>query len=156
MENPDSYLSPSAYAALFAEALEQRRVQNLPLQLALRTHVGASDMLDYLIVSSETVGQGLHRLARYLRLVNPGIRVQVEDAEDPVRVVVERAAGDFEAELTVSLSMLRFMRETNDQLKATHAAFAHEPDPVQLIVCSLPLSFFLLAFSWLFFLKIIK
>jgi AraC-like DNA-binding protein len=130
-EDPYAYLSPSAYAALFAEALEERRVQNLPLKLALRTPVGPSDMLDYLIVSSESVGQGLHRVARYLRLVNPGIRVQVEDSHDPVRVVVERSAGDFEAELTVSLSMLRFRRETNDLLKPTHASFAHEPDDVE-------------------------
>jgi AraC-like DNA-binding protein len=42
-------------------------------------------------------------------------------------VVVERAGGAFETELTVALSILRFRRETDEQLHAVHACFTHEP-----------------------------
>jgi AraC-like DNA-binding protein len=130
VENPDAYISPRACAALFARADQERRVPNLALQLAAHTPIGANPLLDYLIVSSDSVGQGLERLARYLRLVNPGIRLAVLDRDDPVRVVVERASGPFEAELTVSLSVLRFSRETDGQLQAAYASFTHEPKDV--------------------------
>ena len=130
VENPDTYISPRACAAVFARAEQERRVPNLALQLAVHTPVGASPLLDYLIVSSDSVGQGLERLARYLRLVNPWSRLVLHDRDDPVRVVVERASGPFEVELTVSLCIVRFSRETDGQLQAAYASFAHEPNDV--------------------------
>jgi AraC-like DNA-binding protein len=130
VENPDTYLSPRACAAVFARADQERRFPNLALQLAAHTPVGATPLLDYLIVSSDSVGQGLERLVRYLRLVNPGIRLVLDDRDDPVRIVVERASGPFEVELTVSLCIVRFSRETDGQLQAAYASFAHEPRDV--------------------------
>lgn len=137
VDNPDVYISPRACAGVFAAACEQRRMPNLALQLALNTPIGATPLLDYLIVSSDSVGHGLARLARYLRLVNPGIRLGIRDRLNPVRVVVERASGPFETELTVSLSVLRFMRETDDQLRAAHACFTHEPDDLAAFAMAL-------------------
>ena len=128
VDDPNAYITPAACAAVFTNAQKERRVPNLPLQLAVLTPIGATPLLDYLIVSSDSVGQGLERLVRYLRLVNPGIRLAVDDTRNPVRVVVERASGRFETELTVSLSVVRFMRETDDQLRASSVSFTHEPD----------------------------
>ena len=128
VENPDIYIDPAACAAVFAAALRERRVPNLAVQLAVHTPVGVTPLLDYLIVSSDSVAQGLERLTRYLRLVNPRVRLSIDAARDPVRVIVERSSGPFETELTVSLSVVRFMRETDDQLRAAHACFTHEPD----------------------------
>ena len=62
---------------VFENAHRERRVRNLALQLAQRTPVGANPLLDYLIVSSDSVGQGLERLTRYLRLVNPSVGLTV-------------------------------------------------------------------------------
>ena len=130
VENPDAVIAPSACAAVFAAAHEERRVPNLPLQLAVHTPVGANPLLDYLIVSADSVGAGLHRLARYLGLVNPGVGLAVRESSSPVRVVVERARGRFETELTVALSLLRFRNETDGQLRPLHASFTHAPDDV--------------------------
>jgi AraC-like DNA-binding protein len=130
VENPDIRLAPSACAAVFAAANRERRVPNLALQLAVHTPVGVTPLLDYLIVSANSVGEGLHRLARYLRLVNPGVRLVIDEGSRPLRVVVERARGAFEVELTVALSILRLRRETDDQLNAAHVSFRHEPDNV--------------------------
>jgi hypothetical protein len=130
VENPDAVIAPSACAAVFAAAHEERRVPNLALQLAIHTPVGATPLLDYLIVSADSVGAGLHRLARYLGLVNRGIRLAVRESPGPVRVVVERARGTFETELTVALSLLRFKTETDGELRPQHASFTHEPDDV--------------------------
>lgn len=103
---------------------------NLSLQLAVHTPIGTTPLLDYLIVSSASVGQGLDRLARYLRLVNPAIRLVVHEESDPVRVVVERACAPFDTEMTVALSVLRFQRETDEQMQAAYASFCHGPDDV--------------------------
>lgn len=130
VENPDAVIAPSACAAVFASAHQERRVPNLPLQLAIHTPVGATPLLDYLIVSADSVGAGLHRLARYLGLVNRGIRLAVRESSSPVRVVVERARGAFETELTVSLSLLRFKKETDGRLHPQYVSFTHEPDDV--------------------------
>jgi AraC-like DNA-binding protein len=130
VEDPNTYISPAACAAVFTSARRERRVPNLALRLALRTPVGATPLLDYLIVSSDSVGQGLERLVRYLRLANPAIRLAVHDNREPVRVVIERSTGPFETELTVALSIVRFTRETDNQLIAALASFTHEPDDV--------------------------
>ena len=131
VEDSDSAISPAACTAVLGAAHEQRRVLNLPLQLALRTPVGTTPLLDYLIVSSDSVGQGLERLARYLRLVNPGIDLVIQEGSDLSRVVVERAAGGpFEIELTVAMSILRFKDETDHRLQAAYATFTHEPQDV--------------------------
>jgi AraC-like DNA-binding protein len=126
--DPDAYISPRACAAVFARACQERRVPNLALHLAMRTPIGANPLLDYLIVSADTVGHGLERLVRYLRLVNPAIRLSISNRTNPSRVVVERAPGPFEAELTVSLSVLRFAKETNGRMNAAYVSFRHEPD----------------------------
>jgi hypothetical protein len=43
--------------------------------------------------------------------------VVVDDQDDPARVVVDSGGDPFLSELTVALSVLRFTRETDDQLK---------------------------------------
>jgi len=128
--DPDALLPSSACATVFENAHRERRVRNLALQLAQRTPVGTNPLLDYLIVSSDSVGQGLERLTRYLALVNPSVSLTVRPERGGVRVVVERAQTPFFTELTVSLSVIRFIRETDDQFRATYVSFAHEPDHV--------------------------
>ena len=128
--DPDALLPSRACATVFEKAHRERRVCNLALHLAQRTPVGANPLLDYLIVTSDSVGQGLERLARYLRLVNPNVGLAVRRERSAVRVVVERAQTPFFTELTVSLCVIRFMRETDDQFRAAHVSFTHEIDDV--------------------------
>jgi AraC-like DNA-binding protein len=130
VENLDFAISPAACATILSGAHREQRVPNLALQLGQQTPIGTTPLLDYLIVSSDSVGQGLERLARYLRLVAPGIGLVIHDQSDPVRVVVERAPGAFNIELTVVMSILRFRKETDDRLQALYATFTHEPQDV--------------------------
>lgn len=128
--DPDALLASRACATVFENAHRERRVRNLALQLARRTPVGANPLLDYLIVSSDSVGQGLERLTRYLALVNPSVGLSVRRERGGGRMVVERAQTPFFTELTVSLAVIRFMRETDDQFRAAYVSFTHEPDDV--------------------------
>src|SRR5262245_8438277 len=130
VEDPDAFLSPRACASVFENADRERRVPNLALQLAQRTPVGANPLLDYLLVTSDSVGLGFERLARYLRLVNPSVGLAIRRECNPVRVVVERAQAPLFTELTLSLCVIRFIRETEDQFRAAYVSFTHEPDDV--------------------------
>jgi len=85
VEDPDAYVSPRNCSLVFTRAQEKRHIKNLALQLVLRTPVN-SPLLEYLIVSSDTVEHGLQRLARYLRLLNPYIRILVDETDEPARV----------------------------------------------------------------------
>ena len=71
VEDPDAYIPSSVCAGILADAQHQRRTVNLPLRLAVETPIGTNPLLDYLIVSSDSVGEGLRQLGRYLRIVNP-------------------------------------------------------------------------------------
>jgi AraC-like DNA-binding protein len=44
--------------------------------------------------------------------------------------VIDDGAAPFEVELTVSLSIVRLTRETDDRLRAARVSFMHEPDDV--------------------------
>jgi len=59
VEDPDAYVSPRNCSLVFTRAQEKRNIKNLALQLVLRTPVN-SPLLEYLIVSSDTVEHGLH------------------------------------------------------------------------------------------------
>jgi AraC-like DNA-binding protein len=128
LDDPDGRLPAQACAGIFAAIQGERRVKNLALCIAVETPIGAYPLLDYLICSSESVGEGLKQLARYLGLVNPAVRLVFREEEDPIRVLVEGSIDPFTVELTISLSVLRLIRESGDQLQVARICFRHEPD----------------------------
>ena len=115
-------------AEIFAAIQRERRVKNLALCIAVETPIGAYPLLDYLVCSAESVGEGFKQLARYLGLVNPSVRLVFREEEDPIRVLVEGSIDPFTVELTVSLSLVRLSRESGDQLHVECICFRHEPD----------------------------
>jgi len=129
LENPDATIPASACEPLFARVREQP-ITNLALKLAVETPVGANPLLDYLIASADSVGEGLERLSRYLPLVNPAVRVRLDATVDPVRVIVDSMGEAFVAEFTVAMTVLRLHEETDGKLRALHASFVHQPDDV--------------------------
>jgi AraC-like DNA-binding protein len=128
LDDPDGRLPARVCAEIFQAIQRERRLKNLALCIALETPVGAYPLLDYLVCSAESVGDGFKQLARYLGLVNPSVRLVFHEEEDPIRVFVEGSTDPFTVELTVSLSVLRFSRETGDQLQVARICFRHEPD----------------------------
>jgi len=128
LDDPDGRLPAQACAGIFAAIQNERRVKNPALCVSLETPIGANPLLDYLICSSESVGEGLKQLARYVSLVNPSIRLVFLEEEDPIRVLVEGSIDPFTVELTVSLSLLRLTRESGDQLQVARICFRQEPD----------------------------
>jgi AraC-like DNA-binding protein len=130
VEDKDASTPTGVCAAVLAKAIELRKVKNLPLRLALETPVGSNPLLDYLVASSETVGKGLDRLARYLHLASPGTSLLLEHQQDPVRFVIQNPTDQFRVELTVCLAVIRLHAETGGRMKVLRVHFRHQPDDV--------------------------
>lgn len=139
VEDADAAIPAHACAAVLSAASLSGRLKNLPVRLALEMPAGANPLLDYIVASSDSVGEGLRRLSRYLHLVNPGISMELREQEEPVRVLIESPRDRFGVELTVSLSLIRMRSESGNQRLAEAVTFRHQPEDAaeisQLLQC---------------------
>lgn len=131
LNDPDGRIPVAAWAPMFRRALEQRPMKNAGMRVATVTPFGAWALIDYLVATSQTVGEGLTRLARYLCLAEPRSVPIFCKGEDPIRVRLEGQDTPFSAEFTVTLNLLQWGAETEGRFRAAYASFRHEPDDVE-------------------------
>jgi AraC-like DNA-binding protein len=98
------------------------------MRVAAETRIGAFQLLDYLIVTCENVGEGMQQLSRYLHLSEAPFSLEIHDGEDPVRLVYVGIQDAFTAEFEVALAILHLCRETESQPRAEYGSFTHIPD----------------------------
>jgi AraC-like DNA-binding protein len=130
LDDPDARVAVAVWGPMFRRALEQRPMKNAGMRLATVTPIGAFPLIDYLIMTSQNVGEGLTRLARYLRLAEARSVPSLREDEDPIRVVLEGCDTPFSAEFTVTLNLLHCREETEGRFRAAYASFCHRPDDV--------------------------
>ena len=130
LDDPDGRVPCTSIPAAICEAMRMRPVKNLGMKVASETPLGAFQLLDYLIVTCENVGEGMQQLSRYLRLSEAPFSVEIHDADVPVRVVYVGIQDAFCAEFEVALAMLHLRREAGPGLRAEYASFSHTPDDV--------------------------
>ena len=87
LDDPDARIPVTVWGPMFCRALEQRPMKNAGMRLATVTPFGAFPLIDYLIATSQNVGEGLTRLARYLRLAEARSVPCLREDEDPIRVL---------------------------------------------------------------------
>ena len=126
-DDPDAIVTDAACAGFFQEVLRQRPVLNFGLRVAEQVPIGAYPLLDYLVMTSESVGEGFRRLAKYLYIVGSPADLTIQDGRDPV-VVCLAPSNPFNAEFTLSLAVLHFRRETNGSFTAARLSLRHRPD----------------------------
>src|SRR5262245_33154765 len=63
LNDPDGRVACEVVGALLSRAQQKRFTPNLGLAMALATPLGAYPLLDYLVLTSDTVGDGLGQLA---------------------------------------------------------------------------------------------
>jgi hypothetical protein len=122
LDDPDGRIPYTAWIATFRRALEQRPMKNAGMRLATVTPIGAFPLIDYLIATSENVGEGLTRLAQYLRLAEARSIPCLREEEDPIRVLLEGGDTPFSAEFTVTLNLLHFREETQRRVQMSVTA----------------------------------
>jgi AraC-like DNA-binding protein len=133
LDDPDGVVPCEKTAELFCGALRQRPLANLGLRLAAETPIGASGLLDYLILTAPTVGDGLTQAERYFRTLSGApFSIQTVDGQETVRVVLHAAGVDvrFGVEYTAARMVLHLRSETDGRAVFDSVSFTHRPDDV--------------------------
>jgi hypothetical protein len=132
--DPDR-LIPCAVVALFQRAQQIRRLKNQWARLAAVTPLGALPLLDYLILTSDTVGNGVEQAARYFRLVGAPFELDIRSEEDPVRVVylITGPAPPCTVEYSAILCLQGFRSETDGRMRFAYVSLTCEPDDISEI-----------------------
>lgn len=128
VDDPDARVPCQVIGGMCGYAMRTRPLRNCGMKLAAETPIGAFPLVDYLIVTCETVGQALQQLSRYLRLTEAPYEPEIRDQEDPVRVVFLPTRPDCPMEFGVSLTLLHLREETGGRFSAAYVSFRHRPD----------------------------
>jgi len=126
--DPDFRVPCQVLGAMFGYAMRTRPLKNFGMKLAIETPIGAFPLLDYLIVTCETVAQGIHQLSRYYRLNDAPYALEIHDDADPVRVIYHGPRESLAFEFGISLVVLHLREETNNRLSPAYVTFVHQPD----------------------------
>jgi HAMP domain-containing protein len=129
-DDPDARVPCQAIGDMFGYAMRTRPMKNLGMKLAAKTPIGAFPLLDYLIVTCETVAHGINQLSRYFRLNDAPYALEIREDEDPVRVIFHGSRDSLTFEFGVSLVVLHLREETENRLNAACVNFTHRPDDV--------------------------
>jgi AraC-like DNA-binding protein len=124
----EARISCEALGAILIHAQEKRFTPNLGLELARVTPIGAYPLLDYLVATSDNVGEGIRQIARYYQVIGHPVTLEVEDAGDPIRIEMPATAAPFSVEFGISLMILHFRDETDRRFTAESASFMHAVD----------------------------
>ena len=130
LDDPDARVPCEAFGAVLGGAMREQPIKNLGLRMAAETPIGAFPLLDYLVVTSNSVGEGIRQLAHYFRLAGAPTTVDVRDDADPVRIEVWASNNSFSVEFTTALTVLNLRKETGGKCSPEFVAFAHQPDDV--------------------------
>ena len=136
LENPEGRV-PCNIPAVICEAMRRQPIKHLGLKVAAQIPLGTFRLLDYLIVTCETVGEGMHQLARYLRLSEAPFSIEIRDEEDPIRIVYVGIKDSFLAEFEVALVIFHLRREAESIFNAEYVSFTHDAGDVAEIEQSL-------------------
>jgi AraC-like DNA-binding protein len=128
LDDPDARIPCEALGAIIQCAQRERFTPNLGLELARVTPPASSPLLDYLVLTSDTVGAGMRQLARYFHLIGNPVVFELDEGDDPVDVRMATGAAPFSIEYVTTLTILRLSAETDGRFAARDVSFRHTPD----------------------------
>jgi hypothetical protein len=68
LEDPDAYVPCNVIGGMFECAMRTRPLKNIAMKLAAVMPIGGFPLLDYLVLTCDTVGNAVGQLSRYLKL----------------------------------------------------------------------------------------
>jgi AraC-like DNA-binding protein len=127
--DPDARIPSESLGRIIAAAQQQRFMPNLAMELARVTALGAFPLLDYLVMTSDTVGTGIAQLARYYRLIGNPVVIELQESPDGIRVAMTSGAP-FSVEFLATLMVLHLRHETDGSFAPDSVSVRHKPDDV--------------------------
>jgi AraC-like DNA-binding protein len=128
LDDPDARIPCEALGAIIECAQRERFTPNLGLELARVTPPGSSPLLDYLVLTSDTVGAGMRQLTRYLHLVGNPVVFELHEGDDLIHVGMAAGAAPFGIEYVTTVTILRLRAETDGRFAPCDVSFRHTPD----------------------------
>jgi AraC-like DNA-binding protein len=118
--------------AFFSRSQQIRPLRNLWTRLAAETPLGALRLLDYLILTADTVGDGFKQNARFFGLVGAPFILDIREDEEPIRVVYVNSGHvpPESVEYGVTLDIRHYRAETDNIVTFAYVSFSHQPDDV--------------------------
>jgi AraC-like DNA-binding protein len=125
--DPDARVSCRTWGGLMQRLQRARPSRNLAVEVAAATPIGAYPLLDYLVLTSETVGAALHQLARYVELILRVNGWKIDDQDDPVRAEVTGAGDIFGIEYAIAIAVCHLREETEGRFVPISISLTHHP-----------------------------
>jgi AraC-like DNA-binding protein len=135
LDDPDALIPCAGTGALFEQAQRIRPLKNLWTRLATVTPIGAFRLFDYLILTSDNVGDAFKQMARYFRLTGAPFVIDIHEDEDPIRVIYVSNGRVLPCgvEYGVALDVRHVRAETEGRATFAYVSFTHQPDDVDEI-----------------------
>jgi len=128
LDDPDARVPCAALQQLLGAACAERRLPNLAAHMASVVPIGAFPLLDYLIVTADTVAGALEQLERYFSLVAAPCTLKVVAGEESTRLLVTGADNPFMAQFQTSIVVHHAREETNGALRVSHVSLVDQPE----------------------------
>jgi AraC-like DNA-binding protein len=128
LSDPDATIPCDSHDRLLISAAALGRLKNLAARMAAVIPIGAYPLLDYLVVTSPTVGEALVQLSRYFRLVRAPYTLDVVHDDDSARLVVSPGADPFGPQFQVSIVIHHLRDETEGRLRPRFVSLIAPPE----------------------------
>ncbi|OOG58736.1 AraC family transcriptional regulator [Polaromonas sp. C04] len=132
LDDPETLVSTESVRELLENSAHATGVEDFALRLAARRTLSNLGPISLVLKEESTPRQALDTLCRYLRLINPSLIVQVEDAAGTVTIREEMLGSQSLSmrqpmELAVGV-MFRILRElVGPQWRPLRVCFVHRP-----------------------------
>lgn len=133
LDDPEALVPCSAGATLLRGAAAQHRHRDLGAYLGSVTPIGAFPLLDYLVVTADTVRGALNQLVRYLQITGAPFTCRVVDDGDIARFVIEPGDDPFIALYETSLTIHHLREETGGRLRPNIVSLIPTPDDAEAL-----------------------
>ena len=128
LDDPDGMIPCAAIPQVIGAATMERRRPNLGAHLASVTPIGTFPLLDYLVVTADTVAHALDQLVRYFHVTDAPVTCAVVHDGDVVRLLVQPGSDAFIAQYETSLIVHHMRAETENRIRIASVNLMAEPD----------------------------
>ena|SRR6266446_3050760 len=127
LADPDALIPCASVATVLGAAAEQQRVRNLGAHVAFHTPLGAYPLLDYLVLTTDNVGEALRQLERYFHLSTAPCRLDIVEEKQWVRLLLQDA-DPFVALYETTIVIHHLREETQQRVPVSFVSLTCEPD----------------------------
>jgi AraC-like DNA-binding protein len=128
LNDPDARVPCASWEAVIGSAYTARRIPNLPAHLAYHTPMGSSPLLDYLVLTADTVGDALKQLRRYFHMTSAPDSLEIVEENDSVRVVLTPGFEPFAAQYSTAIIVHHLRGEVVHPLEITRVSLIRAPE----------------------------